>query len=350
MLDSIQSLLDAFPEGVVQVRAGLLLTANEKACRYLPQLSQGNPLPFSFFPPEPGKTAAGTFVFNSETYAYSCKAIGEEYVLLFHPQVRNAVENWQLDGILQQLRALLGEILVEVGPAAATSEGAVPAAFGKTFHRLFRLINNLDFMQQTTEAGGVPFRPVTVDLDSLCRDTVRQAADLLREAGISLEYAYKGRGAGLLIPGDPKLLQKLLLGLISNAARAVGEGRVTITLSRSADLARILVANGGPALGGRQLDALLQGGTRAGLPLPGQGAGLGIPIARHIAQLHGGALLPYGGGDAHGVLVSLPTGPLNSHSTLRTPAPVQWNGGLDPVLVELSDVLPAHLFELEGLD
>ena len=49
------------------------------------------------------------------------------------------------------------------------------------------------------------------------------------------------------------------------------------------------------------------------------------------------------------VLVSLPTGPLNGRSSVRAPA-VQRDGGLDPVLMELSDVLPASLFGLEGLD
>ena len=49
------------------------------------------------------------------------------------------------------------------------------------------------------------------------------------------------------------------------------------------------------------------------------------------------------------MLVSLPTGPLNGRSSVRAPA-VQRDGGLDPVLMELSDVLPASLFGLEGLD
>lgn len=349
MLDSIQSLLDAFPEGVVQVRAGIVLGANEAARRYLSQLNPGSALPLAISLPEAGKTETGIFVLGAKTYTYSCKASGEEHVLLFCPESQSALENWQLDGVLRQLRNLLGEILAEVGPATAVpGEGVAADTFGKTFHRLFRLISNLEFMQQTTEEGGVPFQPVTMDLDGLCRDTAQLAGDLLREAGVTLEYRFKGRRSGLLIPGDPKLLQRMLLGLISNAARAAGEGKVTLTLLRSGDWARIMVVNSGPTPDDRHLSALFQGG--AGLPLPGQGAGLGLPIARHIAQLHGGTLLPYGGGSAPGVLVSLPAGLLNGQTSVRSPSAVQWDGGLDPVLVELSDVLPAHLFGMEGLD
>ena len=56
MLDSIQSLLDAFPEGVVQAHAGCVLAANEKARQYLPQLEPGGPLPAEIPLPPPGET------------------------------------------------------------------------------------------------------------------------------------------------------------------------------------------------------------------------------------------------------------------------------------------------------
>ena len=85
------------------------------------------------------------------------------------------------------------------------------------------------------------------------------------------------------------------------------------------------------------------------MALPGQGAGLGLPIARHITALHQGKLLVQGGDRPPCVLVSLPTGPLNGRSSVHTPS-IQRDGGLDPVLTELSDILPASIFGLEGLD
>ena len=348
MLDSIQSLLDAFPEGVVQLREGLVLAANEKARQYLPQLTSGSPLPVSISLPGPGEAETGGFVFGSTSYAYSCKAGPEEDVLLFRPEPRSALEGWQLEGALQQLRSLLGEILAEAAPAATPERGA-DGSFSKTFHRLFRLIDNLEFMQQAAEEDGVSFHPATLDLDGLCRELAVQAGGLLREAGTTLEYRFQGRGLGLLIPGDSRLLRKMLLELISNAARAAGEGCVSLSLRRSGEYAVILLSNTVADSNRQQLSALLHGGPSKGLPQPGQGAGLGLPIAQRIVQLHGGKLLPYGGGANPGVLIRLPTGPLDGRTILRTPC-VQWDGGLDPVLVELSDVLPAKLFGMEGLD
>lgn len=350
MPESIQSLLDALPEGVIQMRAGLVLASNEKARQYLPPLEVGAPLPISIFLPQPGGTEEGVFVFDSVAYSYTCKASKEEQILLFRPDSRSALENWQLDGTLRQLRELLGELLAEVGPAAVPGGAVSAGAFGKTFHQLFRLVNNLDFIRRMTAAEPPPFHPVTTDLDNLCRNTVRQAGELLQEAGIRLEYRYMEQRSGLFISGDPELLQRLLLGLISNAAQAAEEGRICVSLMRGEDQIFILVANAGPAPDDRHLSALLQGGPAKGLPLPGQGAGLGIPIARRIVRLHNGTLLPYQFGAVHGVLVSLPVTPLDSRLSLRTPLPIQMDGGLDPILVELSDVLPASIFSTEPLD
>ena len=347
MLDSIQSLFDSFPESVVQVRGGVVTVSNERARQYLPQLIPGAPLPSCIVLPEQGESGTGSFTHDNVAYSYSCKSGPEGCVLSFRPSPREAaLKEWQLDGALQQLRALLGDILAEAGGDAFPGQGA-PAGFNKTFHRLFRLISNLEFMQQAAGEEGVPFHPVTMDLAGLCRDTVRSAGDLLRESGIQLEY--RSRESGLLIPGDPELLRRLLLGLISNAARAVGEGRISITLRRSRDWAVLVVSNLGASLTRQQLDALLQEDQVGRLPLPGQGAGLGLPIARHITALHQGKLLVQGGDRPPCVLVSLPTGPLNGRSSVHTPA-IQRDGGLDPVLTELSDILPASVFGLEGLD
>ena len=55
------------------------------------------------------------------------------------------------------------------------------------------------------------------------------------------------------------------------------------------------------------------------------------------------------GQSAPSVVLSLPTGPLDGRVSVHTPT-LQRDGGLDPVLTELSDLLPPYLFGMEGLD
>lgn len=347
MPDPIQTLLDAFPEGAVQARGGVLLTANAMARHYLPELETGAPLPEAIVLPRTGSAGAGCFTAGSARYTYSCSASGGIQTVFFRPAPQTALTGRQLEGTLFQLRTLLGEILAEVGPAAASPETELPAdAFSKSFHRLLRLVNNLEHLQEAA-ADGTPFHPVTLDLDGLCRHTVERAYPLLKEAGIVLEL--ESTVNGLLIPGDPQLLQQLLLGLISNSAKALGEGRITLSLRRQGSWALIALSDNGPLPDPRQLAALFQEGPLDGLPLPDQGAGLGLSIVRHIASLHGGTLLVEWGRSAPVTVLSLPTGPLDGRASVRSPA-VHRDGGLDPVLMELSDVLPAHLFGMEPID
>ena len=109
-------------------------------------------------------------------------------------------------------------------------------------------------------------------------------------------------------------------------------------------------SNSGSTPDDGQLSALLEGASPHLLPEPGEGAGMGLPIIRHIVALHGGTLLlerREPGGLA--ATVSLPTGPLSMDLTLSTPAPER-SGGLSPLLVELSDVLPSSLYQPEDIE
>ena len=124
---------------------------------------------------------------------------------------------------------------------------------------------------------------------------------------------------------------------------------MVLTLRRQQGRALATVSNNGPLPNPKQLSALFQEGLGEDVPLPGQGAGLGLSVARDIAALHRGSMLTEWGQSSPTVVLSLPTGPLDGRASLRTPR-CQVNGGLDPVLLELSDVLPVHLFGLEGLD
>ena len=349
MSDSVLSLLDSFPEGVIQVRQGTVLRANPMARHYLPQLAEGSPLPDCLVLPKNAPTGAGCFTFGPASYTFSCSLLEGDVLVFFRPAPQSALTGAQLDGALQQLRSFLGEFLAEVGPLTQDDKAGsqLPsAAFGKSFHRAFRLVGNLEYMQQSA-AGSVPFQSVSLDLDGLCRQVVDEARGPLEAAGIALDY--EGEGNGLLISGDPQLLRRLILGLMANSARAAREGRMTLALRRAGSRALLTLSDNGPLPSQRQLEAMLQQGGGEGIPLPNQGAGLGLAIARDIVTLHHGSLLIQWGQSSPAVVVSLPTGPMDGRATVGVPR-AQRDGGLDQVLVELSDVLPARLFSLDGLE
>lgn len=349
MLDSIHLLLDSFPEALIQARDGLVAGANAAARQILPQLQVNAPLPDCLALPARAPSGAGTFTLGQTVYSFSLTSSDPEQIILFRPAPQAALTGPQLAGTLRQLRELLGEMMVEVGPLTGEQEARLPrSAFNRSFHRLFRLLDNLEYMREAGSPGGISFHPTTMNLDALCRETVSRAQEFLSQVGVRLEY--ESVSPGLLIPGDPELLRQLLLGLISNSARAARDGAVLLTLRRQGARALLTLSDTGPLPSQRDLDALFQRGMEDYLPRPGQGAGLGLSVIRNITAVHRGTMLVQWGSAAPSVSISLPTGPLEPRVSVNTPHGPLRNGGLDPVLVALSDVLPAKLFELEGLD
>ena len=151
------------------------------------------------------------------------------------------------------------------------------------------------------------------------------------------------------MPGDPELLPLVVLGLLSNAAKNTPRGELVLRLLQRPGQAILLLRQGG-ALTQRQLDELLTLTSSGPIPLPGQGAGMGLTVIQHIISLHRGALLwrP----EENGLLAAmcLPTGPMPApYVPVRTPI-LQTGGGLSPVLMELSDVLPVSAFESANLE
>ena len=101
--------------------------------------------------------------------------------------------------------------------------------------------------------------------------------------------------------GDPDRLQQVVWNLLSNAIKFTPDkGAVHVRVDRSADAARIVVRDTGHGIGADVLphvfDRFMQGsaGRKSG------GLGLGLAIARHIVELHGGRIEAASDGEGQG--------------------------------------------------
>ncbi len=154
-----------------------------------------------------------------------------------------------------------------------------------------RLVGDLSAMQQMVKEGLELARSMdstesmqALDLDSLLEAVCSDAAD----AGQRVELA--GRSSMALM-GRPMALRRCLVNLIDNAVKYGQYAHVTV--ERMAGAARVRIQDGGPGIAPDQLAKVFEPFYRieTSRSRDSGGTGLGLTIARNIAEQHGASVL-----------------------------------------------------------
>jgi signal transduction histidine kinase len=170
---------------------------------------------------------------------------------------------------------------------------------------LSRLVNAM-FLLSRAEARGLPLVHEAVYIDDLVAESARALRVLARERAITI--GAEG-DTGVSFIGDETLLRQLIRNLLDNAVRhARNGGAVTATVQRAASAITIRVADDGDGVPEAQRERIFDRFVRLGSSYAG--AGLGLPIARWIAEAHGGTVVLESSGAAGSVFtVTLPLPP-----------------------------------------
>jgi two-component system OmpR family sensor kinase len=169
--------------------------------------------------------------------------------------------------------------------------------------RLTRLVDAM-FLLSRAEAAGIPLGREPLYLDDLVAECARALRVLANERGVDVQTS---GDVEVTWSGDSALLGRMVSNLVENAIRyAKPNGVVTVTVRRISAGATISVVDDGPGVPADQRQRIFDRFVR--LDARSTGAGLGLPIARWIAEAHGGTL----------VLES--SGPTGSCFTITLPA------------------------------
>jgi signal transduction histidine kinase len=106
-------------------------------------------------------------------------------------------------------------------------------------------------------------------------------------------------GCETFVPGDERLLRRLLRNLLENAVRHGGGTPVEVEVGTVRDRPGLRVMDRGPGVAAPERERIFEAFYRPqGMPESGHGAGLGLALVRSIARAHGGdvACLPREGG------------------------------------------------------
>lgn len=160
--------------------------------------------------------------------------------------------------------------------------------------RLRRIVDDL-FLLARADAGDVPLRPVPLYLDELVTDCVRSLRSLADARRITVRCEMPEGEVPLT--GDEDLLRRLVVNLVDNAIKYSPPGAtVTVRLERVPGGLRLLVADTGPGIPADVQPRIFERFVRAdrargrSMESATSGAGLGLAIARWIADVHGATL------------------------------------------------------------
>jgi signal transduction histidine kinase len=184
------------------------------------------------------------------------------------------------------------------GEAEVSLRGASRAAdeYRDTLERIVQetgqmaqLVDDLLFLARS-EAGTIRFEARPVILQDVLAEAVAAGEGLIQPGRIRLDRDWPDDP--IRIDADPQRLKQAIVILVDNAIKySENAGVVRVAASRNGALADVTVIDHGPGVASEDLpyvfERFYRGGTRTGEL---GGSGLGLPIAKWIAEKHGGTI------------------------------------------------------------
>jgi signal transduction histidine kinase len=182
------------------------------------------------------------------------------------------------------LRILLGEKLGQLAP----QQRKIVESMLQSVNRLTRVVDNLsDFA--SLQAGKAPILSGPVDPDALAEEVVAELRGAIGDARLHVTVSKSGSPP---VQADVRKLRQAVLNLVTNAVKFSPHGAdVLVEIIRLDGKLRYAVYDQGPGIaageGERIFEPLYHAATR-GDDARQPGSGLGLPVARRIAEAHGG--------------------------------------------------------------
>jgi signal transduction histidine kinase len=171
--------------------------------------------------------------------------------------------------------------------------------------RLRRLTSELSHLSRAEE-NAYQLQPRETDLAVLAHAVAGRLRQEFGEHGVTLAVAAAGPALTVV---DPDRVSQILVNLLTNALAACDRGdRVTVSLDHEAGFLALRVADTGCGIAAGDLELVFERferRTAPGHPAPHRGSGIGLTIARALAQAHGGTLTARSAGPGRGAMFTL---------------------------------------------
>jgi signal transduction histidine kinase/CheY-like chemotaxis protein len=191
------------------------------------------------------------------------------------------------------------------GPEDRARSSAALKVIERQVSHLVRLIDDLLDISRISH-GKVGLRPERISIASVVESALEAARPLLLSRRHALEVAVPE--APILLRADPVRLAQVLTNLLSNAAWYTQPGgRVRVEADREGDAVVVRVVDSGIGIPASALAHIFtMFGQAAGAPAVEHGGlGIGLALAKQLAELHGGSLAAASEGPGKGSVFTL---------------------------------------------
>lgn len=223
------------------------------------------------------------------------------------------------------------------------------ARMNRGLYQLLRIVGNMSDAGRYTAATAASHE--TIDITAFLGEIFARSRDLVSHAGINLRFENLPQSLYLLT--DREKLERAIMNILSNAMKFTpAGGTIDVKLTRREKRLYLTVQDSGEGIP----DALRGSVHRRYQRQPGiedgrHGIGLGMVLIRSAAAIHGGTVLidhPEGSGTRITMTLAIRQ---DTGGNVRSPMlRIDYAGERDHALLELSESLPAELYDSETIN
>lgn len=254
----------------------------------------------------------------------------------------------------RELREPLSNVMIttdKLFPELAHADAKTQDQISRINRGLFQLLRIIGNMSDANSYGGdIGASQEIRDICAVLDEVFQHAAALTAHTAVTLNYTSHPESIYTL--ADAQKLERMVLNIISNAIKFTPPGgTINAKLTRRGMRLYLSVSDSGSGIPENLRGSVFSRYTREpGLEDSRFGLGLGMALIRRTATLHGGTVL-IDHPEQAGTRITVSFAIRQGSPMVRSPRfRIDYAGERDHGLIELSDVLPAHLYDPDTIN
>jgi len=210
-----------------------------------------------------------------------------------------SIASHQLRTPLSAIKGYLSMVLEgDFGPVSSKLNKIVKDVF-QSNERLVRLVN-VFLNVSRIESGRLKVAKTDFDLVAWAGKSINDMISEAERKGLKLEFVKKKDK--IMVNADQDKIMDILINFIDNAIKYSQKGKITVTVEKREDSARVTVKDNGIGIGPEEIKELFTKFTRGRKvsQISTSGSGLGLFIAKKIVELHKGKIWAESKGEGKG--------------------------------------------------